>query len=275
MSEEIFPIVLNQNNYVNENTFTYKFPRGSVHFKNASVSLSQINIYYSWGNIEEQYNNNKFDIIFPDATPATFTRYNVEVPYGNYTVEDLNQYLQHWSIQNNKYIVNASTGQNLYYMEFISNPQTYKIEFIAHDINGLPPGYLNPGGMTFPAVVSKPTLVILPNNNFGELIGFAPGAYFTSSSTKTPEMNPVSSVLVTCSLINNRFTSPNNVLYSFVSGSAQYGSMLAIQNQDMVFTNIPEGQYSECEIRFFSDKLKNINIRDKSLVIYLIVKIQK
>lgn len=274
MPEEIFPIVLNSNNYVNDNTYTYRFPRGSIYLKNSSVSLSQINLYYSWQNIDAQYNNNVFKIIFPDNTPETFTTYTVTIPYGNYTIEDLNKYLQHWSIQNGKYILNATTGQNVYYLELISNPQTYSIEFVAHDIpTALPAGYLNPGGMTFPAVISKPSLVVLNSNNFGTLIGFEPGVYFTSSSTKTPEMNPVSSVLVTCSLINNRFTSPSDILYSFVSGSAQYGSMLSINNQDMVFTNIPEGHYKEVTIKFLSDKLIPLNIRDKSGIIYLIVKI--
>jgi hypothetical protein len=274
MPTEIFPIVLNQNNYVDANTFTYQFPRGSVYLNNASVSLSQINIFYSWGNIEAQYNNNKFKLIFPDNTGPGFTEYDVTIPYGNYSVEDLNQFLQHWSIQNNKYIVNNASGQNMYFIELIINPQRYTIQFIAHDIpTSLPAGYSNPAGMTFPASVLKPTLVTL-NNNFADLIGFEKNsAYFTSESTKTPEMSPVSSVLVTCSLINNRFSNPNNVLYSFVSGSTEFGRMLSVQNQDMVFSNIPDGHYKEVTIKFLSDKLVPLYIKDKSLIIYLIVKI--
>ncbi len=275
MPSEIFPIVLNQNNYVDANTFTYQFPRGSVYLNNASVSLSQINIFYSWGNIESQYNNNKFKLIFPDNTGPGFTEYDVTIPYGNYNVEDLNQYLQHWSIQNNKYIVNNTTGQNVYYIELIANPQRYVIQFISHDLpTSLPAGYSNPAGMVFPANVLKPTLVTI-NNNFGDLIGFEKNsAYFTSESTKTPEMSPVSSVLVTCSLINNRFSNPNNVLYSFVSGSTEYGRMISVQNQDMVYSNIPEGHYKEVTIKFLSDKLVPLYIKDKSLIIYLIVKIE-
>jgi hypothetical protein len=274
MPEEIFPIVLNSSNYVNDNTYTYKFPRGSVFLKNSSVSLSQVNLYYSWPNIDAQYNNSTFKLVWPDSSIPGFTEYDISVPYGNYTISDLNNFLQHWSIQNGKYLINNATGQYVYYLELLTNPQKYTVQFVSHPLpTSLPAGYSNPAGMTFPIASIGPTLVTL-NNNFGDLIGFEKSsAYFTSESTKTPELNPVSSVLVTCSLINNRFTSPNNIIYSFVSGSATYGSMLSIANQDMVFTNISEGHYKEVSISFLSDKLSPLSIRDKSLIIYLIVKI--
>lgn len=273
---EIHPIILNQNNAEDSHTFTYRFSKGAVHLKNASIALSECQIFYSWGNIEPQFNNNVFKIIFPDGTPETFTTYTVTIPFGNYTIEDLNKFLQHWSIQNGKYIVNATTGQNVYYLEFISNPQTYQIEFISYKIpeGGLPAGYLNPGGMTFPVTANAmASLVILNTNNFGNLIGFEPGVYFTSASTKTPQMSPISSILMSCNLINSGFSNPSNILYSFVSGSTEYGHMISVQNQSVEFIKIHDGVYRELSIKFIDDKFRPLYIKDTSLLISLLIKI--
>ena len=58
-------IVLNQNNLVPDgqnNKLVYKFPN-SVLFKNNSIAVSSVSMYYSWFNISSIYNNNKFTTI--------------------------------------------------------------------------------------------------------------------------------------------------------------------------------------------------------------------
>jgi hypothetical protein len=275
----IFPIILNSANAVPGDTskYVYKFPRGSINLKNASVAVGQINMFYSWGNINKAlYNNADFQIIYPDGSPLSFTEYNVTIPDGNYTIEDINKYLQSVFITNKKYLVNNTTGSYKYFMELLANPQTYSIQLIAYEIpTSLPTGYSTPpGGFSFPAQPNqKPALVIASNNNFGTLLGFSAGAFFDHISDITPQMSPVSSVLVTCSLINNKFTNPNNIIFSFVSGSAEYGRMLSIQNQNLVFSNIDDGVYTEVTINFIDNNFKRLIIKDTNLVIYLIVKI--
>ena len=278
MPSSIFPIILNSTNSVQDDpsTYLYKFPRGSVNLKNASVALSQINLFYSWGNINKSlYNNSEFSIIFPDGTVGGSTTYDVTVPDGNYTIEDLNRYLQKVFIDNRKYLISVSTGNNIYYMELVANPNTYSIQLICYDIPTLlPPETLDPG-FSYPTVAGqKPTLVI-KNNNFGKLIGFNVGNHTTSLSQITPQMSPVSSVLVTCSLINNKFTNPNDVIYSFVSGSTEYGRMLSIQNQDLVYSNIDDGVYTHVSIKFIDNNFNRLNIKDTNLIIYLIVRIDE
>lgn len=277
----LFPIILNSTNAVagDPSSYVYKFPRGSINLKNASVALSQINLFYSWGNINKsQYNNADFQIIFPDGTPATFTEYNITIPDGNYTIEDLNKYLQAFFITNKKYLINTTTGQYRYYMELISNPQTYSIQLITYDIpTSMPTGYSHPTGgfFSFPiAPNQQPSLVIPSNNNFGKLIGFSSGPWFSHISDFTPQMSPVSSVLVTCSLINNKFTNPNDVIFSFVSGTTEYGHMLAVQSQDLVYANIDDGLYTHVTIKFLDNNFQRLYIKDTNLIIYLIVKIE-
>jgi hypothetical protein len=275
----IFPIILNSSNAVpnDTSTYIYKFPRGSINLKNASVALSQINIFYSWGNINKAlYNNSEFGIIFPNGTGPGFTNYDITIPDGNYTVEDINKYIQLFCIQNHLYLID-NKGNNVYYLELLINPNTYSISLVCYDIpTSLPAGYTNPGGLfSFPALANqKPTLVIKANN-FGKLIGFNVGPHQTQLSDVTPEMGPVSSVLVGCSLINNKFSNPNNIIFSFVSGSTEYGRMLSIQNQDLVYSNINEGVYSEIKINFLDNNFKRLNIKDTNLIIYLIIKIDE
>jgi hypothetical protein len=277
---EVFPIVLNSNNADANDTssYTYKFPRGSVNFKNASIGLSQVNLFYSWRNIDKaNFNNSEFDIIFPDGTAPGFTQYNITIPDGNYTIEDLNFYIQKWSIDNNKYLINNTTNRNVYYLELLANPTTYKIQLITYNIpTSLPSGFSQPTNATFsfPTQANQqPSLAVLSNNNFGKLIGFPHGIYFSAVSSETPQMSPISSVLVRCSLLNNKFSNPNDVIFSFVSGTTEYGHMLSVQNQDIVYSNIPDGLYTHLTIKFVDNQFKRLNIIDTNLIIYLIVKI--
>lgn len=272
MPSEIHPIILNQNNAENDHTYTYRFSKGAIHLKGASIALAECNIFYSWGNIEPQFNNNTFQIIYPDNTVPGFTEYTISMPYGNYTIEDINQYLQQWQINNNKYLV--KDGKNHYFIELVANPQTYKIQLIMYDIPTSAAGYDNPAGMVFPSVVSKATLVTL-DNGFADLIGFArSSAFFSAESTKTPEMSPISSVLMSCNLINSAFSNPSNILYSFVSGSTPYGRMISVQNQSVEFIKIQDGVYRELTIKFMDDKFRPLYIKDRSLIIYLLIKIE-
>ena len=277
----IFPIILNSTNVVSDDdnsSYIYKFPRGSITLKNASIAVSQITLFYSWPNIDgAAYNNNKFQIEFPDDSAAGKTVYDVTIPDGNYTVEQINSYLQSFFIQNSKYLINSTTGQHLYYFELLTNPTTYKIQLVTYQIpTALPTGYSEgggPGSFHFPTVSSYCKMII-SNNNFGSLLGFVPGTYSGDVvSTKTPQMSPVSSVLVTCSLINNKFTNPNNIIYSFVSGSVEYGRMLSVTNQDIQYSNIADGFYNEVRINFIDNNFNPLNIKDTNLIIYLIVKI--
>ena len=276
----VFPIVLNSKNAVvgNNSQYVYKFPRGSINLKKASVALSQVNMYYSWANINAAaFNNASFQIIFPDATPGTFfSTIDVTVPNGNYTVEALNSYLQSVFIAGNRYLINNSTGQFRYFYEILSNPQTYSIQLISHTIpTSLPTGFTEPpGGFSYPGGTgTNPSMTIL-DNGFGDLIGFEQGVYFDAISSKVPQMSPVSSVLVTCSLINNKFTNPNNIIYSFTAGGATYGSKMSIQAQNLVFNNIDDGVYSEVCVNFIDNEFRPLNIIDTNLIIYLIVQIE-
>ena len=75
------------------------------------------------------------------------------------------------------------------------------------------------------------------------------GAYEDVLSTYTPTIDPVGSVLVQCSMANNIYATPSNLIDSFTY-AVDYGAMIAIENNNLNWINIAEGAYSEFFIEF-------------------------
>ena len=280
MPSEIFPIILNSTNVVpgDLNTYVYKFPRNSINLKNASICLHTINLYYSWSNVDVAlYNNNKFQVFFPDSTGGT--NYDVVLPDGNYEVSDINAYMQKVFIDNGLYHINNTTGQYRYYMELKINPITYSVDNVSANVpTSTPTGYSDPPGGFAPGkgypVAPEPTFINILSNNFGKLIGFTNGLHADHSSDFTPQIAEVSSVFVRCSLVNNKFTNPPDIIYAFTAGGKKFGEMLSIENQNLIFSSVPDGMYSEVKITLTDQEYRKLNIKDTNLIIYLVLQIQ-
>jgi hypothetical protein len=265
----LFPVILNASNYVDNSTYEFKFPSSRT-FKNAKLAMNSISLYYSWRNIKEEYNNNKFSYQI-SGYPVT----NVVIPDGNYEVQDLNQFLQNEFIKNGHYIRDTE-GNNVYWIEILTNPNIYAVQLnIFETPSSLPTGFSNPANFVFPAVAARPTITF--NADFGKILGLSAGTYSAAStlSTITPEVSPVSSVLVGCNLVNNEFTNPPDIIYSFTSGSTKYGSMIHVENSNLIFSDIRDGTYNSLVIRFYDNNFKKLDILDRSLIIYIIIKIDK
>ena len=54
-----------------------------------TVALSNLSIYYTWKNIKISYNNHKFRI------SATTWNEKFELPYGSYSVSDIQDYFEY------------------------------------------------------------------------------------------------------------------------------------------------------------------------------------
>jgi hypothetical protein len=279
--ERLFPIIINSSGLVdtpNNNIYRYRFPAGSVVFNNARVAIQTINIYYSWFNITSEYNNNQFSIVFP--TLAGSTTLNITIPDGFYDIDSLNAYLQQIFITNGLYLVN-STSDNVYYAEFKVNPSSYSIQFNSYPVpTALPMGWTNPAGMTFPLVASTP-LLIVPNNNFTKIIGFNAGTYpavfqpttYSKTSDFTPQVSPVQSVVLACSLLNNKYSNPNTILYTFSPEGTPFGSVISSSPNYPPFVDIQNGNYNEFEIRFLDQNFNDLKILDTNLIVQLMISI--
>ena len=59
-----------------------------LRFAEKTIALSNLSIYYKWGNIKSSYNNNKFKI----STPTWDDEF--ELPDGSYSVSDIQDYFE-------------------------------------------------------------------------------------------------------------------------------------------------------------------------------------
>jgi hypothetical protein len=272
-------IILNSTNLVagsNNSALTYLFPAGAVEFKNDLIAVSSISMFYSWFNINAQlYNNNKYNYIWRGVS------YTVTMPNGNYSVAELNTYLQNVMIANGHYLVN-SASQNVYYLEWILNTSYYAVQLNSYPIpTALPSGWTNPAGLTFPAVAETPQIQILSTNNFKDIVGFNAGTYpnpvqatvYSKLSDNAPQVSPISSIILECDLINNPYSTPSKLIYSFaVPNSVSFGENIAIQPPEFVFNEIQNGFYNQLTLTFRDQQLRTMVIQDPQMVILLTIK---
>lgn len=279
-------LIINGENLVSgpyNDTYKYNFPIGSVEFKNDQVAVSAIYMYYSWFNITSattgsMYNNNVFQYVWYDN--AGSSTYTVTLPDGYYEVSDINAYLQSQMVANGHYLLD-SNGDYVYYLELVTNTTYYAVQFNSYPIpTSLPSGYTNPASITFPATATTPQIIISSTNNFKDVLGFDAGTYpsptqttnYSKLSDYTPQVSPVSSLILSCTLLNNRYAIPSTLLYSFSPAGVSFGSLINITPPEMSFVDIQDGSYTDFTIEFRDQSLNRIAINDTNLVIMLTIK---
>ncbi len=285
MSEEdfktsVYPLIINSSglrtNSFN-NSYRYTFPQGSVKFQNSKVAVGNISIYYSWFNISAANGNNVFQFEWP--TLAGSTTYTVTITDGYYDISGLNSYLQQYFITNGLYLVNTA-GDYVYYLEFQTNANYYAIQLNSYPVpTVLPVGWTNPGTITFPVVASTPQLIV-PTGNFTLLIGFDAGTYptafqatnYSKLSDFTPQVTPIQSLILACTLLSNKYSNPNTVLYSFSPAGTTFGSIIQSQPAFPSWVDIADGSYSFFDIQFLDQDFNNVIINDTNIVVQLLIK---
>ena len=82
-------IFINSENSKSSNTHVLKLKFASkldLRLGKKVIALSNLSIYYTWGNIKSSYNNNKFKI------PAPTWNDEFDLPDGSYSVSDIQDY---------------------------------------------------------------------------------------------------------------------------------------------------------------------------------------
>lgn len=276
-----YPLIINGTSLVSDafqNKYRYDFPVGNVNFNNSKISISNISIPYSWFNITAVNDNQTFSFIWEG--PAS-VQYDVTIDEGFYDVSTLNAYLQDFCVTNNLYLIDGS-GDYVYYLEFVENSTYYAVQFNSYPIpTALPAGYTAPAGWAgYPAVASTPQLIINADDSFGDVIGFDAGTTpavaqatsYSKLSDYTPQVSVVQSLILTCNLLNNRYSVPNTVLYSFSPTNVSFGSLITSEPAAHEFIDIQDGTYPYIEIAFLDQAFNPIYIRDTNLIVQLIVK---
>lgn len=271
-----FPVILNSQNYVSANTYKVSLS-STVDLSDFECSLGAMNLYYSWYSINSYpLNNDQFTLTIPRSGGSDTL--NITIPPGAYNISDLNSYLQYRLIQGGYYLINTASGQNLYYASFQISQTAYQVQLITSPLpTSLPAGYSS-GGMTFPAAANQHyQLTVLSTNNFGKIIGFAPGTFptlptnigvQTNVSTIAPDVNPVSSVQMRLSCLYNPFSSNSQLLHVFSNKGQAFGSLIdASPNYE---SYVPcSGYHQELVVSFFDQNGYILNILDRNLIIKL------
>jgi hypothetical protein len=286
-------LILNAQNVVLDGTnakFIYNFPQGGYVFKDDLIAVQEISMFFSAFNITTAYNNNRFSYIWVDGTTHV-----VNIPNSFLQVSDLNAYLQSAMALNTHYLLD-STGNFVYLLEMVVNQSRYAVQLNNYVISvalATANSWTLPAGATWvlPTNLILPYLVIPANNNFGLLIGFAPGQYpagtitgappaqiqapaFTGAQSElssiAPQITPYSSFLVYCSLVNNRAVIPSQLVYSFTPTNSTFGALQVFSpTAELGWNKIEDGNYNSFIIEFRDQLGRQVTFQDPNTLITL------
>jgi hypothetical protein len=288
-------LILNSGNIVpgtNNSILSYEFAGGNINLKKGQkVALANLQMYYSTLNITAANRNNTYSYKWVNGT-----NYTVTMPDGFYDVPALNNYLHFVMVQNGHYLVTA-TGAFVYLMEFNINPTLYAVEVNCYTISvaiAAANVWVLPAGPTWvlPNNIIVPELIVPASpQQFGLVIGFAAGTYPNATivgvppaqvqtpaytvtqtfvSTVTPQVTPLSSYILTCSLINNNYAVPNNLMYSFAPVGT-IGQQFTIAPNQYVFIDVLPAQYNRFNVQFIDQAFRPVAIQDPNMVIQLVI----
>ena len=280
MSSGVSTIILTQNNKGSSNNeYTYIFPH-PVDMSQYELALSKINIYYSWFSISRKLNNNSYKIVVPNG--AGWTTLTNTIPDGCYSISDLNNQLQYFLIQNKLYFINNTDGSYLYYFNISTNSTTYGVSLTCNLFpTSTPTGYSAPPGnfgSTLPLSTTTGQFVI-QNNKFTDIIGFIASNYpstaqatlQTSNSSYTPQVSPISSVLLTADAVYNELGSNTNVIHCFTTAGKSFGNMIESESNELAWYPCI-GYKNSITCRLIDNFYQPLENLDSNLVIMLFLR---
>ena len=280
-------VLLNSTNVVkdgNNNRLTYNFPQAKT-FKNNSIVLDGLNLFYSWYNISAKYNNNQLQYNWFNSAGTGYTTFLITIPDGFYDAKALNAYIQSVFVTNKHYVTHSITNKNVFLLEIVENSTFYSIQVNSYALNQ---AYLTSQNWVIPsgagwsvgATVLQPQFII-NQNSFSDLIGFSAGSFppisnpatgitYSSLSTICPQLSPVNSLIIRCNLVSSDYSIPTDVLTS-CHINANWGEIISFNPSNANPIKIRDGIYDRIEITICDQNYSSISIIDPSMVIRLLI----
>jgi hypothetical protein len=276
-------ITLNETTVINDgfnSSYTYTFPNGGYRFKDNMMALSSLTNYNSTVNISAQLNNNKLYYGWPVGPPSNgVAAVSATIPDGHYTISQLNAFFQSVMYANKHYFLTL-TGNITYIMVFSFNNSQERVYLNTYNIgNFSSPQYTIPAGANWTYNSSSPLVQLIAGTPY-ELIGFPTGTYPTAlaspdsifSGTTIPEILAVKTVNIHCSIVANRTSIPNDLLYDYAPNEDQTTLNLYTPQADFVWVPITDGLYNEFVIELrdsLNNKLIKQSVPQMTLVLYI------
>ena len=201
-----------------------------------TVTLSNLSIYYTWKNIKNLYNNNKFKISAPTCNEE------FELPNGSYSISDIQDYFEYILKKHSKSVDNPSIK---IYVNKIENRITFEIR------SGYYLEILTPETMK---LLGSTESKITKNKN-GENV---------------PHLEVAELVLVHCNLVNNDYQQDSRILYTFVPNKS-FGSLLEISPTNHIFLKTFNSEFQEIKIWFTDQRSTPLEVED-TINVTLIIK---
>jgi len=274
-------IVLNQTNIVTDGTnsrFIYTFPNGGYIFKDDLIAVQSISQYYSAFNISASYGNNFYVYKWVNGT-----NYGLYFPDGYYTLADINAYIQSVMVMNKHYLINNTTGGNVYFMNWSINQSKYVYQLSVYPTTTtLYPIGVGAGTYAYPAGATWTLNNIAPladiRSKFNELVGFAVGLYPPSLqvlalsflSTTAPQIVPSPTILMYCSLVNNRAIIPNSLIFAYTPSGVKFGEIQTYEpTAELPWCRVMDGNYNQFLIEFRDQFGRELQFQDPNTTIIL------
>ena len=261
------------------NTFIYNLPASARFTNKSKCGLVSLSVYNSTFNIQASRGNNTVTFIWNSATPVTTT---FTIPDGYYSASDLNSWLQSQMYSNNYYVTSNNGTNVIYFYEIVQNSVRYSIQlnsyYIPTSANATTLGYSQPSGATwsYPATNQTPQLTF--GTAFGSLIGMTAQTYpatiqstnQSQISTITPIISPVNSYILTCNLINSKYSIPSNVFFSLpLNGSL--GQLISYVAPSVVYSDIAPNTYNNIVIQMYDQNFNKLELKDNEIVLTLAI----
>ena len=192
------------------------------------IALPNLSIYYTWKNIKNSYNNNKFKISAPTWNDE------FELPDGSYSVSDIQDYFEYILKKHGENIDNPSVK---IYVNKIENRITFKIK------NGYSLELLTPE--TIKLLGSTENKITKDKN--GENV---------------PHLEITEVVLVHCNIVNNDYQQDSRVLYTFVPNKP-FGSLLEISPTNHIFLKTFNSEFQDIEVWFTDQNSQPLEVEDR------------
>ena len=210
---------------------------------NKKISLSDLLIHYTWHNIEEQYNNNKFRTTLFGPTWSK----DVTLPDGSYEISQLRTYFLDEVIKKHESNIKSNEQSPiLIYANRILNRVSFRIKT----------GY---------------KLELLTNETV-ILLGDGPIIDTRKNDENVSKLEIVRNVLVFCNLVQSVYLQDSKLLFSFVPNS-RFGSLLSITPQVLKYCDTVDSIFDYIEILFTVQNGRPLQI-DDDITVSIIIKNQ-
>jgi hypothetical protein len=276
-----YPLIINKSNLIPGTTNQYRYDFSSnVDMSNIDIGLGSASIWFSWRNITEMKQNNKFSIIHP--TNGGNITLNFTIPDGGYEISDLSNFVRFSLVSQGYFIQNNATQEQIVYAKFQVNPSTYSVEFVSFPLpTSLPTGFTAGSSITFPTTTRAPQLIV-NQTGFGKVIGFSNGTYpaiqpiviTTSSSNMVPVVSDTTNIILTLDSAMNPFAPNSKVIHSISPAGVRYAQLIKSEPNEIAWIPQQSGWRQSITLQLVNQNLEPVEQYDTDLTIKLLLRLR-